>query len=82
LKPSWFDRPIVVTPVREADIEALKHVQRVLHCEPTGLMDEPTKLHVRGFQRMMGLRVHGAIDEKTAEALDEFASPAYWGEEG
>lgn len=78
--PEWFSRPIIVTPDREADIAALQHVQRVLHCEPTGQMDEATKLHIRGFQRMMGLRVHGAVDELTATKLDEFASPALWGE--
>ena len=76
--PTWFSRPIIVDPVREADIEALQHVQRVLHCEPTGKMDEATKLHVRGFQRMMGLRVHGAVDEATATKLDEISSPSFW----
>jgi peptidoglycan hydrolase-like protein with peptidoglycan-binding domain len=45
----------------------------VLHCNDTGKLDEETKLHIRGFQRMMGLRIHGAVDEATASAIDAFA---------
>lgn len=62
--------PILVDPINVAEIELLKHIQRVLHCTPSGKLDDETKLHVRGFQRMMGLRVHGCIDERTAEAID------------
>lgn len=71
-------RPIISDPIAASEIELLKHIQRVLHCEDTGLMDETTRLHIRGFQRMMGLRVHGAVDQKTVDAIEEFSSPAFW----
>lgn len=73
-----LDRPIIADPIQADEIELLQHVQRVLHCEPTGKMDDATKLHIRGFQRMMGLRVHGAVDQSTVDAIDEFSSPAFW----
>jgi peptidoglycan hydrolase-like protein with peptidoglycan-binding domain len=72
-RPSWFTKPILTDPIKPDDIEGLKHIQRVLHCNDTGKLDEETKLHIRGFQRMMGLRIHGAVDEATASAIDAFA---------
>lgn len=80
-KPDWFDRDIIQDPVREVDIEALKRVQRVLHCEPTGTMDDITRMHIRGMQKMFRLRVHGAVDQATAEVIDKLRPGGSFGED-
>jgi hypothetical protein len=78
VKPLWFDRPIIHTPTRDPEIEAVKHVQRVLRCPETGLMDDFTRAHIRGMQNLFGLQVNGTIDEATAEEIDRLVPNGAW----
>lgn len=71
--PEWFKRPIIFG-VGEKDRETLEHVQRVLRCNVTGIMDTDTRTHLRGFQALMGLRPTGVLDEQTACALERIRS--------
>lgn len=63
------------------EIEALKRVQRVLHIEPTGAMDETTRMSIRGLQKMFHLRPHGAVDQATAEVIDKLRPGGSFGED-
>jgi len=69
-KPTWFNRDIVHTPTREFDIDAVKHVQRVLRCPESGIMDDFTRAHIRGMQHVFGLSVSGIIDLETAVEIE------------
>lgn len=73
-KPSWFNRPIIHTPTRDFDIDAVKHVQRVLRTPETGLMDDDTRAHIRGMQTIFDLPVTGIIDLKTAQEVERIRS--------
>lgn len=73
MAPSWWKRPIIFG-VGPADKLTIEHVQRVLRCNVTGIMDEDTRSHVRGFQALMGLRPTGVIDEETATRLERIRS--------
>jgi hypothetical protein len=76
--PAWFNREIIHTPTRGPDIEAVKHVQRVLHCMETGEMDEPTRMHIRGMQMLFNLRITGTINAETAEEIDRIIPVGAW----
>ncbi len=67
--PSWYKRRIYA-PVTDQEHDAVKYVQRVLHCEETGELDAPTVSHIRGFQSLFGLAVTGIIDDATAEQVN------------
>lgn len=73
--PDWFKREIVHTPTREFEIKAVKHVQRVLRIEPTGVMDEQTRAFIRGMQRIFGLAITGTINLETAQEIDRLVEP-------
>jgi len=77
-KPLWFNRAIVHNPTRDFDIEAVKHVQRVLRCPETGLMDDFTRAHIRGMQQLFGLETSGAIDLETAKEIDRLVPVGAW----
>ena len=69
-KPDWFKRTIM-RPTTEFEIDAVKHVQRVLGVPVvSGQMDEATISHIRGFQSLFGLAVSGYLDEATAIQVD------------
>lgn len=67
--PPWFKRTIIV-PHTEFEIEAVQIVQEALHCEVTGRMDAATRSHIRGAQRLFGIRINGVIDLATAELIE------------
>lgn len=69
--PDWFLNDITYNPLNEADVEALKHAQRVLRTEETGMLDGPTKARLRGFQGLMNIRMTGCLDLATAIKIDE-----------
>jgi len=73
-KPAWFKRDIYQTPTREFEIDAVKHVQRILRVEETGLMDDETKARIRGMQKVTGLAITGIIDLPTAQAVEVLRS--------
>lgn len=67
--PEWFPRDIIA-PVSDREHEAVRIAQRVVHLNPTGEMDEPTKAALRGLQMLFGLVVTGILDAATAEQID------------
>jgi murein L,D-transpeptidase YcbB/YkuD len=69
MKPTWYDRRIIV-PASNEEHEAVTYVQRVLRCKETGEMDPETVSHIRGFQVLFGLRPSGIIDDATAEQVN------------
>lgn len=72
--PAWFRRDIMSTPTREFEIDAVKHVQRVLRTPESGLMDDETKAAIRGMQMLFGLRISGIIDLETAQEIERLRS--------
>lgn len=68
--PDWFDRDIIF-PSSEFDHEAVKHAQRVLRLEESGIMDEKTRSHIQGIQGLFQLKVTGILDLQTAIALEK-----------
>lgn len=74
----WFKREIIHTPTRPEEIDAVKHVQRVLRCEETGEMDDSTRMHIRGMQVLFNLRPTATINEETAEQIDRLVAPGAW----
>lgn len=68
--PDWFDRDIIY-PVGEFECEAVKHAQRVLRLEETGIMDQSTRSHIQGLQALFMLRVTGILDLPTAQKIEE-----------
>jgi hypothetical protein len=76
--PLWFKREIVHTPTRPDEIDAVKHVQRVLRCEETGKMDDSTRMHIRGMQVLFNLNPTGTINEETAAEVDRLVAPGAW----
>jgi hypothetical protein len=77
-KPPWFNREIIHSPTRDFDIEAVKHVQRVLRVPESGVMDEGTRQHIRGMQNLCGLAVTGTINLETAKEIDRLVQPGAW----
>jgi len=77
-KPVWFNREIIHTPTRDFDIEAVKHVQRVLRAPTSGEMDEGTRQHIRGMQRLFNIPVTGTINLETAKEIDRLVQPGAW----
>lgn len=67
--PSWYKRRIYA-PVTDQEHEAVRYVQRVLHCNETGELDNETTSHVRGFQQLFGIPMTGIIDDATAEQVN------------
>lgn len=67
--PVWFPRDII-TPVSEAERDAVRVAQRALRLTPTGEMDEATRASLRGTQRLYGVGVSGILDAATAVIID------------
>jgi hypothetical protein len=76
--PAWYHREIIHTPTRQPEIDAVKHVQRVLHCPETGEMDDVTRMHIKGMQMLFGLQTTGSIDAQTAEEIDRIIPTGAW----
>ena len=74
----WFKKEIIQSPTREFDIDAVKHVQRVLHCEETGKMDEPTRQAIRGLQLLFGMTITGTINLSVAQEVDRLIPVGAW----
>lgn len=70
MSTEWFKREIIHTPTRDFDIDAVKHVQRVLRVAESGEMDEATRMAIRGMQMLFGLSRTGTINEETAKEID------------
>lgn len=68
-RPSWYGRDFVV-PSDDLDREALRHAQRVLRCEETGEFNHETRVRLRGFQSLVGLRPTGLLDLPTAVQIE------------
>lgn len=70
VKPGWFKRTIM-RPSNDFETEAVMHVQRVLGVPiVSGLMDDATVSHIRGFQSLFGLSISGYLDEATAIQIE------------
>jgi len=65
----WLKRT-VIRPVSEFEHDAVSHAQRVMRCPVNGEMDEVTVSHLRGLQRLFGIRVTGVLDKATAQQID------------
>jgi hypothetical protein len=78
MKPIWFKREIIHTPTGPEEIDAVMHVQRVLRCPETGLMDDSTRMHIRGMQVLFNLQPTGSINEETATEIDRLVAPGAW----
>ena len=68
MTPTWYKRKIYA-PTTEQEHDAIRIVQRVLHCKETGELDAETVSHIRGFQSLFGLPTSGIIDDATAEQV-------------
>lgn len=68
-RPDWYGRDFMI-PSDEGDREALRHAQRVLRCVETGELDHETKVRLRGFQALLGLRPNGYLDLPTAVQIE------------
>ena len=66
---SWYSRRIITATSNE-EHEAVSHVQRVLRCDITGELDEPTRSHLRGIQVLFGLNPTGIVDDATANQIE------------
>lgn len=69
--PKWWTRSLV-DGERGRDVDV---VQRKLGCL-SGVYDDSTRAHVRGYQRKVGLTVDGIVGPLTAGALGEAADHA------
>lgn len=69
--PEWFENDISYTPFTEFDREAVRHAQRVLRVDETGDLDNATKVVLRGFQGLFGLRMTGILDLPTAIKIEQ-----------
>ena len=68
--PEWFENDIIF-PMGEFEREAVRHAQRVLRGDETGVMDQPTRALLRGFQGLFGMRQTGILDLNTAIKIEE-----------
>lgn len=68
----WLPRDII-TPVSEAEHEAVRRVQRALNLVPTGEMDEATRASLRGVQQLFKAPVTGVLDRPTAALIERLA---------
>lgn len=71
--PDWFENDIIF-PMSEFEREAVRHAQRVLRGDETGLLDQPTRALLRGFQGLFGLRLTGILDYDTAVKIEQVRS--------
>lgn len=73
--PEWFpsERPIIHA-MSDPEKEAVRHAQRVLRVDETGVLDGPTRAVLRGFQSLFRLNVTGCLDKQTAEKIEEVRS--------
>lgn len=69
MTPTWYRKRIIVVN-NDFDREAVKHVQRVLSMEETGVLDEKTVMKIRGIQYIFNLPMTGIIDDATAEEVE------------
>lgn len=68
--PEWFENDIIF-PTSDFERSAVRHAQRVLRVDETGLLDGPTRAVLRGFQGLFGLRMTGILDLNTAIKIEE-----------
>lgn len=66
----WPPDRDIIAPVSEAEHEAVRTAQRALGLDPTGVLDEPTRAHLRGMQRLFKHPVTGVLDRETAALLE------------
>lgn len=66
---AWYKRRIFIGTTDD-DREAITHVQRVLRCDETGVLDDATVSHIRGLQSLFSIRPTGIIDDATAECIE------------
>ena len=67
MTPTWYRRPLKAGD-RGNDVLI---VQRLLGLPLSGVLDEPTRIIVRGLQRQLRLPATGDVEELTAVALGE-----------
>lgn len=68
--PEWFENDILF-PMSDFEREAVRHAQRVLRVDETGLLDGPTRAALRGFQGIFRLRMTGILDLDTAIRIEQ-----------
>lgn len=71
-RPGWLPRDIITAATAE-ELGAVHHVQRVLRCRQTGVIDTETRSAIMGAQRLFGLPVTGVLDAATGRAVDRLA---------
>lgn len=69
--PKWWTRPLIEGEVGR-DVEVVQRKLGIL----SGVYDDITQAHVRGFQQQFGLMVDGVVGPLTANALGEAADHA------
>lgn len=68
--PDWFDTDIIY-PMDDFQRDAVRHAQRTLRVDETGLMDDVTRASLRALQSLFGLRVTGMLDLQTAVKIEQ-----------
>lgn len=68
--PEWFENDIIHA-MSEFDKDAVRHAQRVLRVDETGVLDGPTRAVLRGFQGLFRLVPNGILDLPTAIKIEE-----------
>lgn len=67
---SWPPERDILSPVTPSEHEAVKTAQRALGLVQTGELDEPTRAHLRGLQRLFERDATGVLDLPTAALLE------------
>jgi hypothetical protein len=73
---NWLPREEIVSPVSEAEREAVRTAQRALQLPETGEMCEATRAALRGLQHLVSLPVTGTLNRATADALGRLRNPS------
>lgn len=68
--PEWFENTIIHA-MSEFEKDAVRHAQRVLRVDETGVLDDPTRAVLRGFQGLFRLTPNGILDLPTAIKIEE-----------
>jgi hypothetical protein len=66
----WPPERDIIAPVSGVEHEAVRTAQRALGLAPTGELDEPTRSHLRGIQRLFRVQVTGVLDRDTAALIE------------
>lgn len=66
----WPPRQRIFVATSEAEKAAVSHAQLLMGLPATGVLDEATRGHLRGIQRLGRIHQTGCLDPETAAVLD------------